>query len=218
MLCAVSGVSGLVSHVAEQLGLQGLQEMIQCFLYDQLNPDAEIPRDHADLQICPDFHRKVQVFHSATATFCAPSDQSGVKCMCHEIIQATPYWQGGHAHYDCVFVAKGGMDTEGFCSLLVGRVHLFFSCIHAGHLYSCALVNWFVPIAEKPDELTGMWTVAPEVVNNGCCVQSVISLDSVVQGAHLIGIYSSEFIPVDLCFSESLDAFTAICKNLDSDA
>ena len=100
--------------------------------------------------------------------------------MHHEIIHATPSWQGGHPHYDCIFVAKGGTDTEGFCSVMVGRVCLFFSCVHAGHCYSCVLVDWFVPIAEEPDELTGMWVVAPEVDNDGHHVQSVISLNSVV--------------------------------------
>ena len=112
--------------------------------------------------------------------FCAPSDQLGIGGMCYEIIHATPSWQEGHPCYDCVFVAKGGMDTEGFRSLLVARVRLFFSCVHTGHLYLCALVDWFVPIAEEPDKLTGMWIVAPEVDNNGCHIQSVISLDSVV--------------------------------------
>ena len=150
------------------------------FLYDQLNPDAEIPGDQADLRVCPVFHGKVQVFHSAAAMFCAPSDQLGIGGMCYEIIHATPSWQEGHPCYDCVFVAKGGMDTEGFRSLLVARVRLFFSCVHTGHLYLCTLVDWFVPIAEEPDKLTGMWIVAPEVDNNGCHIQSVISLDSVV--------------------------------------
>ena len=208
------GVSGWVSHVAEHLGLHGLQGAIRRFLYDQLNPDAKIPGDRVDLRVCPLFQGKIHVFHSATATFCAPSDQSGVGGMRREIIRATPSWQGGPPRYDCVYVAKGGLETEGFRSLLVGRVRLFFSCVHAGHRYSCALLDWFVPVADEPDELTGMWIVAPEVDNNGQCVQSVVSLDSVVQGVHLIGVYGGEFIPVDLHFSESLDTFKAYYVNM----
>jgi len=104
-------VSGTVLHVADCLGLEGLQEAIRCFLYDQVNPDAEIPGDRVDLHLCPLFQGKVQVFHSAAATFCAPSDQSGVGGMRHEIIRATPSWQGGPPCYDCIYVAKGGMDT-----------------------------------------------------------------------------------------------------------
>ena len=58
-----------------------------------------------------------------------------------------------------------------------------------------------------------MWIVVPEVDDNGQCVQSIVSLDSVVWGAHLIGIYSGEFIPVELHFSESLIAFKAYYVN-----
>ena len=147
------------------------------------------------------------------ATFCAPSDQSGVGGMHCEIICATPSWQGGPPCYDCIYVAKGGMVTEGFCSLMVGRVHLFFSCVHVRHDFLCTLVDWFVPVANEPDGLTGMWIVAPEVDDNGNCVQCVISLDSVVCGAHLIGVYGGDFIPVDLHFSDSLDAFKAYYVN-----
>ena len=66
---AVQGVSGTVLHVADCLGLQGLQEAICHFLYNQVNPDAEIPGDHVDLCLCPLFQGKVQVFHSAAAMF-----------------------------------------------------------------------------------------------------------------------------------------------------
>ncbi|KIM63073.1 hypothetical protein SCLCIDRAFT_118222 [Scleroderma citrinum Foug A] len=133
--------------------------------------------------------------------------------MCHEIICATPSWQGGPPHYDCIYVANGGMDTEGFHSLMVERVHLFFSCVHAGEDYLCALVDWFIPVDDEPDEVMGMWIVALEVDNNGHHVQSVVSLDSMVWGAHLIGVYGSEFIPVNLHFSESLDVFQSYYVN-----
>ena len=56
---------------------------------------------------------------------------------------------------------------EGFRSLMVGRVHLFFSCEHAGEDYLCALVDWFIPVDDEPDEVTGMWIVALEMDNNG---------------------------------------------------
>ncbi|KIM59004.1 hypothetical protein SCLCIDRAFT_27590 [Scleroderma citrinum Foug A] len=174
----VYGVSGMVLYVADCLGLQGLQEGIRCFLYDQVNPDAEIPGDHVDLCLCPPFQGRVWVFYSAVATFCTPSDQSGVGGMRHEIIRATLSWQGGPPRYDCIYVAKGAKG-----------------------------------VADEPDGLTGMWIVAPEVDDNGHRVQCVISLDSVVHGAHLIGVYGGDFIPVDLRFSDSLDAFKAYYVN-----
>jgi len=195
-------VSGRVSHVADHLGLQGLQEAICRFLYDQVSPDAEIPGDCVDLHLCPRFDGKLRVFHSAAVTFCAPSDQLGVGGYVPRNNTCDTILARGPPHYDCVYVAKGGIDTEGFHSLMVGRVRLFFSCLHAGHTYSCMLVDWFIPVADEPDEVTGMWIVAPEVDNDGHHVQCVISLDLVVGGAHLIGVYGSEFIPVDLHFCQ----------------
>ena len=167
-------MSSLVSHIAKHLGLQGLQDTIRHFLYDQLYPDVEIPGDCADLHVCPLFQSRIWVFHSATATFCTQSDQSGVGGMHCEMIRTTPSWQGGPPHYDCVYVAKRGMEMEGFHSLMMGRVCLFFSCVHVGVCYLCALVDWFIPIADGPDELTGMWIMAPEVDNDRRCVQSVV--------------------------------------------
>jgi len=26
----------------------------------------------------------------------------------------------------------------------------------------CALINWFIPVTEDPDQLTGMWVIKPE--------------------------------------------------------
>jgi len=153
------------------------------------------------------------VFNSAKAMFFAPSDQSGIGGMRCEIIRATPSWQGGPGCYDCMYVAKGGVDTDGFWSLLVARVCLFFSCAYNGCDYSCALVDWFLPVAGEVCELTGMWIVAPEIDNQGRHVQSVISLDSIVQSAHLIAVYGNNVVPIDLHFSKTLDAFKTYYVN-----
>ena len=209
---SVYRVSGLVSHVADCLGLPKLQEEIRRFLYDQLYPFADIPGDRVNLRTCPDFRGKVYVFHSAKAMFFAPSDQSGVGGMRREIIRATPSWRGGPGRYDCVYVAKGGVDV-GFQSLLVARVCLFFSCGYNGCDYSCALVDWFLPVAGEVDELTGMWIVAPETDNQDRRVQSVISLDSIIRSAHLIPVYGNDLVPIDFHFSETLDAFKAYYVN-----
>jgi len=203
----------MVSHVENSLGLPKLQEEIRRFLYDQLYPFADIPGDRVDLRICPDFRGKVYVFNSAKAMFFAPSDQSGVGGMRCEIIRATPSWRGGPGRYDCMYVAKGGVDTDGFRSLLVARVRLFFSCAYNGRDYLCALVDWFLPVAGEVCELTGMWIVAPEIDNQGRHVQSVISLDSIVRSAHLIAVYGNDIVPIDLHFSETLDAFKAYYVN-----
>ena len=151
--------------------------------------------------------------------FFAPSDQLGVGGMHREIIRATPSWRGGPGRYDCVYVAKGGVDVAkggvdvGFQSLLVARVCLFFSCGYNGCDYPCALVDWFLPVAGEVDELMGMWIVAPETDNQDRCMQSVISLDSIIWSAHLIPVYGNNLVPIDFHFSETLDAFKAYYVN-----
>ncbi|KAI6138059.1 hypothetical protein BKA82DRAFT_167053, partial [Pisolithus tinctorius] len=92
------------------------------FLYDQLNPHADIPGDHAQLDACSPFQGKVCVFNSAVVTYFAPSDQSGIKGMHRKIICVRPSWHGGPPWYDCMYVVKGGVEGDGFQSLMVARV------------------------------------------------------------------------------------------------
>jgi len=52
--------------------------------------------------------------------------------------------------------------------MLVAHVLLFFS-FHSVYLDKdvlCALVNWFMPDGDEPDEVTGMWVVEPEHEGN----------------------------------------------------
>ncbi|KAI6138060.1 hypothetical protein BKA82DRAFT_3992231 [Pisolithus tinctorius] len=85
--------------------------------------------------------------------------------------------------------------------------------MNEGQGYSCALVDWFAPVSDKPDGLMGMWIVTPAVDRYGCHVQSVIPLESVVRGAHLIRVSGNDFIHINLHFSESLEAFKAYYVN-----
>ena len=86
-------------------------------------------------------------------------------------------------------------------------------CAYNGHDYSCALVNWFLPVTGEVDELTGMWIVAPEIDNHGQHIQSVISLDSIIQSVHLIGVYGRDLIPTNFHFSKTFNAFRAYYVN-----
>ncbi|KIJ58526.1 hypothetical protein HYDPIDRAFT_119445 [Hydnomerulius pinastri MD-312] len=133
--------------------------------------------------------------------------------MHRQVIHATPSWRNGPARYDCVFVENGGEEEAGFRGLLVARARMFFSCLHEGRRYSCALVDWFLPIDNEPDDETGLWVVCPEVDHAGEWVQSVISLDSIVRGAHLMPMFGGDFLPCDFHFSESLDSFNAYYVN-----
>jgi len=89
----------------------------------------------------------VSVFHSAQATFFAPSNPSGVHGMYRETIRSTPRWTRGEIpgpRRDCVFVSAPGDETDTTVNdLNVARVLSFFSFSRSGKVYQCALVHWF---------------------------------------------------------------------------
>jgi hypothetical protein len=67
--------------------------------------------------------------------------------------------------------------------------HIFLSFTSRGIPYPCALVQWFVVVGDAPCSDTGMWIVKPEMDNDGTQVTLIIHVDSIVRGAHLIGVY-----------------------------
>ena len=80
-----------------QLGAQirqpDLQKLIRQFIYDQENPNADISGRDMDLDQCPEFSgHAVYVYHSAVASYHAPSDLSGIHGMHRERICAVPSW------------------------------------------------------------------------------------------------------------------------------
>jgi hypothetical protein len=52
-----------------------------------------------------------------------------------------------------------------------------------------------------------MWVVEPDVDANGLPAMSIIHLDMIVRAAHLLGVFGSAFLPKELSFNNSLDAF-----------
>lgn len=64
-----------------------------------------------------------------------------------------------------------------------------------------------MPIGDEPCEDTGMWVVEPEMDDHGSRVTSVIHLDCVVRGAHLIPVYGEERLDRTVHFTASLDLF-----------
>ncbi|KAF8220245.1 hypothetical protein L208DRAFT_1165072, partial [Tricholoma matsutake] len=103
----------------------------------------------------------ISVFHSATATFYAPSDPSGIHGMRQEQMQCTPVWCGGAPHHDCVYVVVDN-EQDGFCGMSVVCLCLLFSFQYGGVSYPCALVEWFRKVGDEPDGQTGMWIIEPE--------------------------------------------------------
>jgi len=73
-------------------------------------------------------------------------------------------------------------------------------------------VNWFVPVENKPDDITGMWVVQLER-EGGARTLDVIHLDSIARDIHLLPVYGSGFLPEDFHFTVSLDAFKTYYVN-----
>ncbi|KAG2095439.1 uncharacterized protein F5147DRAFT_747730 [Suillus discolor] len=104
-------------------------------------------------------------------------------------------------------------DPSGMRGLEVARVICFFSFFHRWEVYPCALVQWFEKIGDCPNEDTGMWMVTPSFHEDGSRNLAVIHIETVFHAAHLIPIYSSEYIPHSLKFYDSLDTFRSFYVN-----
>ncbi|KAI0000685.1 hypothetical protein BJV74DRAFT_876935 [Russula compacta] len=66
-------IEALAAHI-EQPRFPGL---LQHFLYDQLNPDTDIPVDDIPLHRCPVFNGQISMYHPAVARYFAPSNLCG---------------------------------------------------------------------------------------------------------------------------------------------
>jgi hypothetical protein len=99
--------------------------------------------------------------------------------------------------------------------LQVAQVLLFLSFTSHHIAYACALVQWFVIVGDAPCHDTGMWIVKPQMEDNGTGIQatSIIHVDSIIRGAHLIGVYGDMFLPRDFSHSDSLSAFKTYYVN-----
>jgi len=159
---------------------------------------------------------KVSVFHSATATFHAPSNPSGPGGMYREVIRSTPFWSKGDIpgpRRDCVFVDVGNPEELGMKGLLVAQVHLFFKFSYNNINYPCALVHWYTT-SDEPDATTGFWVVQPESTYRGMRHMSVIHLDSIIRGAHLLPRFPSD-APVyrEINYMNVLDLYASFYVN-----
>ena len=95
----------------------------------------------------------------------------------------------------------------------VVHIKLLFSFSYGGEEYLCALVEWFKKVSQSPNEQTGMWVVKLEEDRQGKRLTTIVHLDTILRGAHLIPVYGSSFIPLQFCHYWSLDAFTAFFVN-----
>ena len=118
-----------MEELAAHIDYPQLPALARRFLFDQTNKNPEITSDDVDLNDCPTIEGKISVFHSAIASFFAPSDECGLHGMRRERIQSCPLWRGKAPRRDCAFVVEDE-DKPGMRGMNVARVQLFFSFVH----------------------------------------------------------------------------------------
>ena len=201
--------------LGEHIGQANLDDIVRCFLFYEQSPTFN---GSPLLSQCPTTSNttKIQVFHSATTTFCTPSNPSGVGGLYHETIRSTPQWQTGDIvapRRDCVLL-NTDPDVPGMRGLDVAHVHLFFSFELGNELFSCALVHHFSKTFDEPDPDNGLWVVEPDFDRDGYRIMSVIHADSIVRATHLLPVFKGDAaIPRNLNFSHTLNVFTAFYVN-----
>ncbi|KAG1844764.1 hypothetical protein C8R48DRAFT_750825 [Suillus tomentosus] len=190
--------------IADQIGQPNFTTLIQHFLRDQCRADSDSSSSDSSRSALPEIYEMITLYTSAVATFFAPSDLSGIGGMRYERIRAVDTWRNGPGRYDCVFVSTDS-SADGMRGLDIAR--------HDGITYPCALVQWFKRVADSPDEITGMWVVEPELLEDGARCVSVIHLDSIFRAAHLIPVFGGDFVPTNLTYSQTLDTFCTYYVN-----
>ena len=200
-----------INDLAMHIGHPQLTELTQRFLFDQLHPNSEVSSNDIELELCPEITGKISVFHSAIATYFAPSDECGLRGMRRERIRSCPLWRKKAPRRDCALVVEDD-DKPGMKGMNVVRIQLLFSFQHINKHYPCTLVEWFSTIGRSPDLTTGMWRVKPDVRRHGR-LMSVIHLDAFLRGVHLLPIFGSDFLPINFDYTQTLDAFQAYYVN-----
>jgi hypothetical protein len=128
--------------------------------------------------------------------------------MHYEILRSTSLWRGEYKRCDTVLVKVGDPDDL-LGGLYAARIVRLLAITYDGVRYPCALVEWFLPIDDTPDEVTGMWRVRPDNLRRrrgeplARRRTDIISLDDVVRGCHLIPEYGRTWID-NAHFSHSL--------------
>ncbi|KAF8806288.1 hypothetical protein BYT27DRAFT_7191619 [Phlegmacium glaucopus] len=139
--------------------------------------------DGVELEDCPKITSKILVFHSAVATFFAPSDECG--------LMSCPLWWKKASRQDCALVVEN-KERPGMKGMNIMQVQLFFSFHHNEKMYPCALVEWFSTAGWSHDSTTDMWKGGYPLT---------------------LPVFGSEFLPINFHYTQSLDAFQAYYVN-----
>lgn len=218
MVSVVPGPSQGADGIAFDLNIPEFPLLLRRFLFQQLRSDDSSTDsdnntdDPSDDDSLPSPTSNIRIFPSATATFLAPSDQSGLTGLKRECIRATSSWRKGPPRYDCVFVERNP-DEVGFRGLHVARVKMFFSFRHKKRVFPCALINYYSVVGDEPCPDTRMWVVSPDTDDNGCPIPSIVHIDSIVRGAHLLGRSGPHWTPPQLTFADSLNSYKTFYVN-----
>lgn len=210
---AISVHSRNVSQLARELSLSSHALHIQLgrFLYGQIHRDPDLDPDDVPIDELPSYAGSIQVYSSAHAKYYSPSELSGPFGMHSEVIRSHPSWFGKFERRDTVLVGIGE-DDDPMGGMAVARVMRFLRLRCDGVVYPCALIEWFLPVDDAPDPLTGMWIVKPETVRGSRPID-IIPLDSIFRACHLMGRTTSAFLPRDFNFSYSHTAFKTFFLN-----
>ncbi|KAF8225982.1 hypothetical protein L208DRAFT_1304283 [Tricholoma matsutake] len=132
--------------------------------------------------------------------------------MYQERIRSVSSWHRGPEHHDCVFV-EHDPELPGFRGLYAVHVQMFFKIKHCSVTYPCALLTWFSVVGDAPCPDTGMWIVEPDLDRTGWRIMSVVHIDTILRGAHLMGRADKHSIPRHLKHTDSLYAFKSFYVN-----
>jgi hypothetical protein len=194
--------------LAKEINQPNFPHALRSFIHLRNHPGSNIEPDDS-------YDGPIWVYHSANASFYAPSDLCGAGGMYHQRLRANPSFKG-ESRYDTVFVNVGGPKEE-MKGLLVARLLLLFSCYdpYSHDDIPCALVRWFVHPKDSPkrDDDTGMWKLVPETDEEGNFPVDIISLDAILRGAHLLPIFGKGYLQQSLHHTDALDAFDAYYVN-----
>ena len=131
------------------------------------------------------------------------------------MIHSTPFWLRGNIPgpcCNCVFINMGNLE-KGMKGLLVACIYLFCRFLHCNINYPCTLVHWF-STSNKPDASTGLWVVQPESTHWRARHMSIIHLNTIICGAHLLLQFPSD-TPVyqKINYMNTLDLYASFYVN-----
>ncbi|TFK17359.1 hypothetical protein FA15DRAFT_683552 [Coprinopsis marcescibilis] len=178
------------------------------YLFLSRHPTRSVP---SDVNEAVRFTGKIRVHFSATASFYAPSDVCGIGGMQRQVIRCHPRWKA-HPRKDIVLIRQE--DSPTLSGMRIAQILLLFSFTDMTNniIHHCAFVEWFEVVGEHVDADTGMWVVRREGSANARYV-SVIQLEMILWGAHLLPVYGTGRLPEEFSFTEALDSFDEYLVN-----